>query len=87
MKVGLNERPADGHLDVEIKASEEGMTLRQPQLIRRFIELLNLADANPKPTPVFKPLISKKYAAKREKTTFIVTHLLGLYHVCPDAHG
>ena len=65
-----DEGPADGHLVVEIKVSEEGMTLRQPQLIRQIIELLHLADANPKPTLVVKPLLSKNVDGKEREDDF-----------------
>ena len=65
-----DEGPADGHLGVEIKSSEEGMTLKQPQLIRRIIELLHLTDANSKPTPVVKPLLSKNVEGKERENDF-----------------
>ena len=65
-----DEGPADGHLGVEIKASEEGMTLKQPQLIRRIVELLHLTDANSKPTPVVKPLLSKNVEGKERENDF-----------------
>ena len=52
------------HRGMEIKALEEGTTLRQLQLMCRVIELLHLADANPKPAPVVKPLLSKNVDGK-----------------------
>ena len=46
------------------------MTLKQPQLIRRIIELLHLTDANSKPTPVVKPLLSKNVEGKERENDF-----------------
>ena len=40
------------------------MTLRQPQLIKRTIEILSLNDANPKGIPVVKLLLSKNTKGK-----------------------
>jgi len=43
------------------------MTLRQPQLIKRIIELLGISDANLKATPVVKPLLNKNTNGKERK--------------------
>ena len=59
-----DEGPDDLRLGVKIEESEEVMTLRQLQLISCIIELLHLADANPKPAPVVKPLLSKNVDGK-----------------------
>ena len=62
---------------MEIKASEEGMTLRQPQLTHRAIELLHLADANPKRVPVVKPLLSKNVDGKERENDFHCRSVVG----------
>ena len=59
-----DEGEADGHLGVEIKSEDGNMTLKQPQLIKRIIETLGLTDANPKKTPVVKPLLNKNADGK-----------------------
>ena len=59
-----DEWAADACIGVEIKASEEGMTLRQPQIIRCIIALLHLIDAKPKPTLVAKTLFIKNVNGK-----------------------
>ena len=40
------------------------MTLKQPQLIERIIELLDMKDSNPKANPVAKPLLNRNTDVK-----------------------
>ena len=46
------------------------MTLRQPQLIRRIIELLHLTDPNPKLTLLVKCLLRKNIDGKERENDF-----------------
>ena len=51
-------------------SSEEGMILRQPQLIHRVTELLHLTDSNPNPTPLVKLLLSNNIDSKEREKNF-----------------
>ena len=54
------------------------MTLKQPQLIKRIIELLGLNDANPKATLVVKPLLNKNTDRKDiDKNSFYYRSIIG----------
>ena len=55
---------SDGHLGLEIKCAGGKMTLNQPQLIKRRIELLGAKDSNPKAILVVKPLLNKNADGK-----------------------
>ena len=66
------EGEADGYLGVETKSNDGSMALKQPQLIKRKIELLGLKDDNAKATPVVKPLLSKKLKRIEMKIVSIV---------------
>ena len=59
-----NKGEADRYLRVKIKTEDRQMTLKQPQLTKRIIEILGLRDSNPKATPVVKPLLSKNSNGK-----------------------
>ena len=52
-----DEGEADGYLGVEIKKNNSTITLKQPQLVKRACLQLGLQDANPKSTPIVKPLL------------------------------
>ena len=54
------------------------MTLKQSQLIKRIIELIDLNDANPKATLVVKPLLNKNTNRKdRDKNSFHYCLIIG----------
>ena len=74
-----DEGEADGYLGVEIRRTDEGkMTLRQPQLIKKIIKILKLTDANPKSTPVVKPLLNKNSDGKgRNEDSFHYRSAIG----------
>lgn len=73
-----DEGEADGYLGVEIKSEDGIMTLKQPQLIKRIIELMKLRDANPKATPVVKPLLNKNTDGKdRDENSFHYRSAIG----------
>ena len=73
-----DEGEADGYLGVEIKSEDGKMTLKQPQLIKRIIVLLRLTDANPKGTPVIKPLLNENVNGKeRNKDSFHYRSVVG----------
>ena len=57
---------ADGCLGVKIKVIDKKLTLKQPQLIKRRIELLGLMEANPRSVLVVKPLLGKTQTEKIE---------------------
>ena len=63
--------PADGCLGVEIKSTDGQLTLKQPQLIKWKIEILNLKDSNFRATAVVKPLPNKNSNDK---------HRIGCFH-------
>ena len=54
-----DEGEADGHLGVKIKVIDNKLTLKQPQIMKRTIELLGLMEASPKYVPVDKPSLDK----------------------------
>ena len=58
------EGEADGCLGVETRSEDGKMTLRQPQLKKKTIEMLGLNDANPKGTPSLKPFLNKNTDGK-----------------------
>ena len=73
-----DEGEADRYLRVKIKSEDGKMTLKQPQLIKRIIELLRLTDANPKGTPVVKPLLNKNADGKeRNEDSFHYRSVVG----------
>lgn len=52
--------------------------MKQPQLIKKIIELLNLTEANPKGTPVVKPLLNKNTDGKeRNEDSFHYRSIIG----------
>ena len=59
-----DEGESDGCLGVEIKAIDDKLTLKQPQLIKREIELLELINVNPISVPVAKQLLGKNAEGK-----------------------
>ena len=57
------------------------MTLRQPQLMKKVIELLGIDDTNSKSTLVVKPLLNKTPMEKIEKIIVsIIDQQLDHYH-------
>lgn len=54
----------DGHLGLKIKTTDDALTLKKPQLIKRTIDLFGLTDSNPRSIPVAKPLIGKNADGK-----------------------
>ena len=76
--VCTDEGEADGYLGVEIKTEDGEMTLKQPQLMKRIIEILGLKDSNPKATPVVKPLLNKNSNSKdRNEDSFHYRSAIG----------
>ena len=57
--VCANEVEVDRCIGVEIKTIDSVLTLKRPQLIKRTIELLELAEANPRSSLVEHPLLGK----------------------------
>jgi len=74
-----DEGEADGYLGVEIRKDDDGvLNLKQPLLTKRIIEMLGVKDANPKATPVVKPLLSKNSDGKdRDSTSFHYRSAIG----------
>ena len=62
--LSTDEGAADGRIGTEINHENEKMTLKQPQLIERIIELLGAKDTYHKATPVFKLLLNKNTDGK-----------------------
>ena len=76
-----DEGEADGCLGVKIKSENGIMTLRQPQLMKKVIELLGIDDTNSKSTLVVKPLLNKTPMEKIEKIIVsIIDQQLDHYH-------
>ena len=70
---------ADRYLGVKIKSEDRKMTLKQPQLIKRIIELLKLTEANLKETQVVKLLLNKNNDSKEiKKDSFHYRSVVGL---------
>ena len=75
-----DEGEVDEHLSVEIKTTDGASTLKQPELIKRAIELLALTDSNPRSAPVAKPSLGENIEGKhREEDSFHCRPEMGLF--------
>ena len=84
-----------GHIGTEIKRKEKLTTLKEPQLIERVLLQLNLKEAKPKETSVFKPLLHAHFDGKeRISTSFHYNSIIDLFttswmhealHACDSA--
>ena len=75
----IDEGEADEFLGVEIRKNKSTTTLKEPKLIKRSCSQLGLQDANPKSTPVAKPLLNALVNGKeKDPSTFHHTSEIGV---------
>ena len=68
-----NEGEACGYLGIEIKTTDNVLTLKQKKLIKSTIELLKLKDANPRSVPVTSHFWVRALKENAEKKTYSIT--------------